>query len=81
MNHCGHRAAPGHPVSAEPAGLPDRHRREDLWLLDPARIHPNGEWTPYEFAPEYGETEEYPSFAELFHASKEQMTRLAENES
>ncbi|MTD53464.1 SMI1/KNR4 family protein [Amycolatopsis pithecellobii] len=51
---------------------------EDLWLLDPAEIQPDGEWTAYEFAPKYGEAEEYPGFAELFHASKELMISLAE---
>jgi len=51
---------------------------EDLWLLDPATIHPDGEWAAYEFAPKYGEAEEYPSFADLFHASKELMIMLAE---
>jgi hypothetical protein len=54
---------------------------EDLWLLDPTAIRPDGEWTAYEFAPKYGEAEEYPGFAELFHASRGLMTRLAENES
>ncbi|MCP2205453.1 SMI1/KNR4 family protein [Lentzea flava] len=53
---------------------------EDLWLLDPATIHPDGEWTAYEFAPKYGEAEEHPSFAEMFHASKELMIRIAEDE-
>jgi hypothetical protein len=51
---------------------------EDLWLLDPTAIHPDGEWTAYEFAPKYGEAEKYPSFAELFHASMNLMIRLAE---
>ncbi|MDQ1041137.1 hypothetical protein QFZ75_007553 [Streptomyces sp. V3I8] len=53
---------------------------EDLWLLDPARTHPHGEWTAYVFAPKYGEADVYPSFAELFHASKALMIRPAENE-
>ncbi|MBM9508669.1 SMI1/KNR4 family protein [Actinacidiphila acididurans] len=47
---------------------------EDFWLLDPAQPGPDGEWTAYEFQPKYGEADEYPSFAELFHASKELMT-------
>jgi hypothetical protein len=53
---------------------------EDLWLLDPTKTHPDGEWTAYEFAPKYGEANEYPNFAELFHASKALMIRIAENE-
>lgn len=52
---------------------------EDLWLLDPSETHPDGEWTACRFVPKYGESEEYPSFAELFHASKELMIRLAES--
>jgi hypothetical protein len=51
---------------------------EDLWLLDPATIRPDGEWAAYEFAPKYGEATQYPTFADLFHASKETMIRLAE---
>lgn len=46
---------------------------EDLWLLDPTGTGANGEWTAYEFAPKYGTVEEYPSFAELFHESKEEI--------
>jgi hypothetical protein len=53
---------------------------EDFWLLDPARTHPDGEWAAYAFAPKYGEAEEYPSFAELFHASRILMISLAEDE-
>ncbi|MER6014514.1 SMI1/KNR4 family protein [Streptomyces bluensis] len=53
---------------------------EDLWLLDPTKTHPDGEWAAYVFAPKYGEAEEYPSFAELFHASKALMIRIAESE-
>jgi hypothetical protein len=53
---------------------------EDLWLLDPTRIHPDGEWTAYVFAPKYGDAQEYPSFAELFHASKALMLRFADDE-
>ncbi len=52
---------------------------DDLWLLDPTKTHPDGEWTAYEFAPKYGEDSEYPSFAELFHASKDLMISLAES--
>jgi hypothetical protein len=52
---------------------------EDVWLLDPATIHPDGEWTAYEFVPKYGDAEEYPSFAELFHASMALMISLAED--
>jgi hypothetical protein len=53
---------------------------EDLWLLDPTETHPDGEWTAHQFEPKYGESSEYPSFAELFHASKELMIDLAESQ-
>ena len=51
---------------------------EDLWLLDPTETDPDGEWAAYEFAPKYGEADKHSSFAELFHASRDLMIRLAE---
>lgn len=52
---------------------------EDLWLLDPTEAHPDGEWPAHEFEPKYGEAEEYRSFADLFHASKELMLEFEED--
>jgi hypothetical protein len=40
---------------------------EDLWLLDPTAVGPDGEWTAYLFAPKYGDLQEFPSFSALFH--------------
>lgn len=53
---------------------------EDLWLLDPSETDPNGEWTAYQFEPKYGEADKHPSFADLFHASKDLMTDQPEDE-
>jgi hypothetical protein len=50
---------------------------EDLWLLDPASRGPDGEWAAHEFAPKYGEGEEYASFTELFEKSRKLMLELA----
>ncbi|HEX8865512.1 MAG TPA: SMI1/KNR4 family protein [Lentzea sp.] len=65
----------------EPDELLDLFRRsllvatgEDLWLLDPARPGPDGEWAALHFAPGEGEyPEEHPSFAELLHTSRLQL--------
>ncbi|MFJ7061537.1 SMI1/KNR4 family protein [Streptomyces griseobrunneus] len=40
---------------------------EDLWLLDPTAVGPDGEWTAYLFAPKYGDLQEFSSFSALFH--------------
>ncbi|WP_019927816.1 SMI1/KNR4 family protein [Nocardia sp. BMG111209] len=51
---------------------------EDIWLLDPTRTDPDGEYTAIDFTPKYGDYKEYPSFAALFHESKDLMIRLAD---
>lgn len=47
---------------------------EDLWLLDPTDVRPDGEWAAHEFEPKYGEVERYADFSALFHASMLLMT-------
>ncbi|KIF70899.1 hypothetical protein HY68_23530 [Streptomyces sp. AcH 505] len=75
-----HLYAEGEDPEDDTISLADLFRRallvaagEDLWLLDPTETQPDGEWTAYEFTPKYGTVEEYPSFAELFHESKDQI--------
>jgi len=46
---------------------------EDFWLLDPAKVAADGEWAAYEFAPKYGDLEEYASFSALMDDSRELM--------
>jgi hypothetical protein len=46
---------------------------EDYWFLDPGQLGPGGEWAAYLLEPEYGEATRFTSFAELFHASREEM--------
>lgn len=50
-------------------------RGEDLWLLDPTDVGPDGEWAAYEFAPKYGNPTKFPSFSALFHSGYESMDR------
>ncbi|MFE7031435.1 SMI1/KNR4 family protein [Streptomyces sp. NPDC057621] len=40
---------------------------EDVWLLDPTDIGPDGEWAAYLFTPKYGDLRKFTSFATLFH--------------
>ncbi len=44
---------------------------EDHWLLAPTAAGPDDEWPAYGFRPECGELNEFSTFAELFHASRE----------
>ncbi|MFD3956241.1 MULTISPECIES: SMI1/KNR4 family protein [Streptomyces] len=46
---------------------------EDLWLLDPTDVGPDGEWAAYLFAPKYGDLQEFSSFSALFHDGYEDM--------
>ncbi|MEV7900784.1 SMI1/KNR4 family protein [Streptomyces anulatus] len=55
-------------------------RGEDFWLLDPTDVGPDGEWAAYEFAPEYGDTTDYPSFSALFHSGYESMEEDADED-
>ncbi|MQY31349.1 SMI1/KNR4 family protein [Nocardia aurantia] len=52
---------------------------EDIWLLDPTRTTPDGEYPAIDFKPKYGDYREYSSFAELFHESRDLMISLAES--
>ncbi|MDT7781693.1 MAG: hypothetical protein QOF58_112 [Pseudonocardiales bacterium] len=46
---------------------------EDIWLLDPARTGPDGEWAGMHFAPGEGDyPEAHSSFAGLLHVSRVQ---------
>lgn len=46
---------------------------EDVWLLDPTDVGPDGEWAAYLFTPKYGDLEEFTSFSALFHDGYEDM--------
>ncbi|MGW2257643.1 SMI1/KNR4 family protein [Streptomyces sp. NPDC001780] len=46
---------------------------EDLWLLDPTDVGPDGEWAAHLFQPKYGELESHTGFAGLFHESKDSL--------
>ncbi|MFD8378464.1 SMI1/KNR4 family protein [Streptomyces sp. NPDC059679] len=46
---------------------------EDVWLLDPTDVGPDGEWTACLFTPKYGDVQEFPSFSDLFHDGYEDM--------
>lgn len=46
---------------------------EDVWLLDPTDVGPDGEWAAYLFTPKYGELDEFTSFSALFHDGYEDM--------
>ena len=46
---------------------------EDVWLLDPTDIGPDGEWAAYLFTPKYGDLRKFTSFAALFHHGYEAM--------
>ncbi|MEK8145955.1 hypothetical protein NKH18_46330 [Streptomyces sp. M10(2022)] len=44
---------------------------EDVWLLDPTGIGPDGEWAAYLFSPKCDDLDSCTSFAGLFHGSRE----------
>ncbi|HLS33152.1 MAG TPA: SMI1/KNR4 family protein, partial [Brevibacterium sp.] len=46
---------------------------EDVWLLDPTDVAPDGEWRAYLFEPKYGDLEEFTGFVALFERSRELM--------
>ncbi|MFD0307199.1 SMI1/KNR4 family protein [Streptomyces sp. NPDC127119] len=46
---------------------------EDVWLLDPTDLGPDGEWTAYVFTPKYGDLRKFTSFSTLFHHGYEAM--------
>ncbi|WP_084468589.1 SMI1/KNR4 family protein [Nocardiopsis trehalosi] len=49
---------------------------EDYWLLDPARVGPDGEWRAYLFKPKYGDSQEFADFTALVHDSHRTMVHL-----
>jgi hypothetical protein len=46
---------------------------EDLWLLDPTKAGPNGEWPAHLFEVKYGEFEEFTDFTALMDDSRTTM--------
>lgn len=52
---------------------------EDVWLLDPAEVGPDGEWAAAEYQPKYGELERLRDFSALMAGSRRFMEECITN--